>query len=652
MQEGIMQIGNAVYSEDSAVENILMKLQSERKNKQQHVLKFNFKTEEDILDIDVKEEVSQNTAKKYLVVDKIGGPNSPQWLVSKNTCQYHLTETIPSLSKISFSDELDCKIKKVFEKFYVDLGEDVDNKYRYVLNLKKYGIGDEEPEKILEELLKKENTKKAAYKKIGSEYKKILQNYVKDEKGINSNQEVGLYTILIDDIPIAEYEEYRNEVIKQKLGTKTKQKSNSKNKKVKQNSLCSMCGKCENEKGDLKKISIKFFTTNQIIFASELNKKNYDKNMIICQECMNKLISAERYIMNNLRSKLAGFDVFLIPHFIIGEPLCREDLDASAEKIRNSFNSAKSHRSIVDFKVEVNESKDIDDENFYYLMNIVFYKKVNQGTKIRRLIKDVNPSVFEDIEINSNKANKLFKKVIGEKFNSQIKLESIYYLTPIRLKQGEAQHFNRLLSIYDALFTRRKMDKKVIIKNILDVIDIQYFDKKGYNVKKDEKNGINFTIIKGNMLLKFLEYMGCLKEVKSLEKFDLYVSDDIKNYIQKMGYNMQQTGMFLLGYLMGQVGNSQYKRSSEGKKPVLNKLNFGGIDKRKILRLCNDVFNKMNQEKILKYNEKTFSECKRLIDMNLNSWKLNKDENLFYILSGYGYSTTKPMLSSRQDSVK
>jgi len=115
-----------------------------------------------------------------------------------------------------------------------------------------------------------------------------------------------------------------------------------------------------------------------------------------------------------------------------------------------------------------------------------------------------------------------------------------------------------------------------------------------------------------------------------------------------MGYNEQQTSLFLLGNIIGAIGNAQYKRSSDGKKPILNKLNFNGMDKSKLVRLSNEIFNKLRQEKILPYNEMIYGKFKELFDKNRDSWNLNKDENLFYILSGYGYCTNKAIMGERK----
>ena len=157
--------------------------------------------------------------------------------------------------------------------------------------------------------------------------------------------------------------------------------------------------------------------------------------------------------------------------------------------------------------------------------------------------------------------------------------------------------------------------------------------------------------MRANMYIKFLEHMGCLKGGNRLDVSKLNLKDNIKSYIEQIGYNEQETAMFLLGYLVGEIGNVQYKKTEEGNKPILNKLNFNGLDRQKIIRLTKDVFNKLNQEKIRQYNEVIFFEMKRLLDANIDNWKLNKDESLFYVLSGYSFATTIPMLKEKGDVI-
>jgi len=79
-------------------------------------------------------------------------------------------------------------------------------------------------------------------------------------------------------------------------------------------------------------------------------------------------------------------------------------------------------------------------------------------------------------------------------------------------------------------------------------------------------------------------------------------------------------------------------------------LNFNGIDKSKIIKLANEVYAKLEQEKIRKYHEGTYAEMKRLLDENLKNWRLNKNENLFYILSGYSYATIKTIMKGETEN--
>jgi len=174
------------------------------------------------------------------------------------------------------------------------------------------------------------------------------------------------------------------------------------------------------------------------------------------------------------------------------------------------------------------------------------------------------------------------------------------------------------------------------------------------------EEAIHFTILKMCFFLKFLEYMKCIKEGETMDVESLNLNDEVKAFIKEMGYNKQMTAMFLLGTLIGSIGNKQYSnrqgddkkedKPKDNMKPILNKINFNGIDKAKIIRLSVDVFNKLRQEKILKNNEVIYAEYKKLIDEEIEKWKLNKQEALFYLLSGYSYQTAKTILNANKNN--
>lgn len=125
---------------------------------------------------------------------------------------------------------------------------------------------------------------------------------------------------------------------------------------------------------------------------------------------------------------------------------------------------------------------------------------------------------------------------------------------------------------------------------------------------------------------------------------------DLKSYIDEMGYDSSQAGLFLLGYLIGQIGVEQHNASPESKKkPILNKLNFLGMSLPKIQRLSSDIFEKLNQYRILSYNERVFAAMKAFLDRNRSNWVLTPQENVYYILSGYAYATWRAIVGNQQD---
>lgn len=685
MQEGIVQIGAAAIDEGDMLTSLIQGLSPQKKGKQLHVLKFNFrrtnakqhaqytndsKEEYDNnqyeLIIDTSEEMDENTSKKYLFLGKSGGPNSPQWYSSSTSSNYILTETIHNLLSIDLGEKLNLKIKDIFETLFVDLGDGIKDKYRFCIDLYKAGITDTNMQDIYRSL----KDEGADDKKIIEHMKKRLEEYIKVKFEIKPT-EIGLYTLLIDDIPISEYEEYRNAVLMSKSVDKDEPEGADENVDCKSdkaekndrtvNPICSICGADKNLTADMKDLTIKYYTTNQIIFGSGVSSKNYDRNMLLCSDCLKKLMVGETYIKNNLSTSLSGFTIYLIPHFIFGSPLNKEDLDLVSNKIKKSFNTVKTFNSIMNFDealAEVSEDMSLsNDEDSYYLINIVFYKSAQQSTKIQKLIKDVNPLRFTKILAASNEVYRMARNIISASWKSKIDLQSIYYTVPIRVKDGKALQYKELISTYEAIFLGTSINRQSFISKILECVNIIYYSKKSYNINPDTEK-MYLMILKGVLLLKFLEKLGCIEEVSSMDTSALNVKDDVKQYIQNVGYNEQQTAMFLLGCLIGEVGNAQYKRmpktknetAVETKKPILNKLNYSGMDKGRIVRLSNEIINKLRQEKILNAgNEIIYNEYRKLFDANISAWKLNKSENLFYILSGYAYSTTRPIYISKEN---
>jgi len=156
-------------------------------------------------------------------------------------------------------------------------------------------------------------------------------------------------------------------------------------------------------------------------------------------------------------------------------------------------------------------------------------------------------------------------------------------------------------------------------------------------------------ILQANLLLKFLREENLLEGGWPLP-VDCALEglhEAMQVYLREMDYNGPATALFLLGYLMNQVGREQVEAGYK-QKPVLEKLNYAGMPWLKVVRLSNIVFDQLRQYDILRYNEGNFAVMKKLFDAHREQWSFSPEENVFYILSGYAYAT-RAAIKARAD---
>jgi CRISPR-associated protein Csh1 len=115
-----------------------------------------------------------------------------------------------------------------------------------------------------------------------------------------------------------------------------------------------------------------------------------------------------------------------------------------------------------------------------------------------------------------------------------------------------------------------------------------------------------------------------------------------------MNFSEQEAALFMLGYLIGEVGNKQ-RTSESSKKPILDKINYQGMNLKRISMLSNEIFEKLDQYKARDYNEVNFAVMKRFMDKNIFCWRISDSENVYWILSGYAFNTYKTITSSKKE---
>ncbi|CUH97869.1 hypothetical protein P22_4017 [Propionispora sp. 2/2-37] len=638
MIEAMIGMGKTLLRDSNPISEKVKKLEPmTRKDEKRHVVKIDFRLQEEKIDLDI-EEISSRTAARYVLLDREGGPNNPQWYITFEKCDNLISQSMPNFVKKLEEGDFKDQVAKVISTFFCDLGQDVDSKYRYVLDVHRF-LGHSKSIEMMLQILK-DNDEKTAHKKLVTTVAAEFVKYCEDKFELRKEQ-IGLFTISIDGESISQNPLY-TELIEQSLAQRMADGSSD-------GLVCSICGTDEGCTSDLKDMSIKYYTTNQCIFARNMNNKNYDKNFVLCRDCYESLLTAEKFIKKELRSRIADFNVYIIPHILYGQQLDGQVLKKMASVIEPLIDSSKNIKNMSEFKDNVTNRLDkLNKQGGYsFLLNFLFYRQANQATKIQKMIKDVQPSVFKRIETSSNDVLQRFRCFFSEKacqflYGKQY-LKMIYYLHPIKLQDGNPAQYQRMLSVYEDIFYQRRLRKERVFTNIAEVLQIVWRQRAGYNVSNTDLQYFSFKVLEAMFYVAFLQKFGRLEGGENmLDSSSLTVKDELKEYMQAMHYNEQQAALFLLGVLIGAIGREQSKRSEEGAyKPVLNKINFNGMDKVRIMKLSGDLFNKLRQEKILKFTEGIYNAHVYLLGKNRECWTLSKDEGLFYLLSGYSFQTLR-----------
>lgn len=639
MIEGVKEIGSMVLCKDreNIIEGLLKEVPSERRNKKQHLMILDFYPEKDIIEIDF-EAIDRDTPKKYIWIGNPKASNSPRDRLTTDNLSHLISQVIPNLVLFLPECELKTILKQILEQFFFDLGEQKgqDNRYRYVLDLKKVGIGEDMIENARNEVafVSMNRVAKETVKRITN----VFFNYLKEKYNF-SKDELSLFTIKANGKILAKTNDYIDYIESSLIEDSFLETTNG---------HCHLCNKKQDVTYDTTKFRFTYYITDKIGFSSELKGKSNDgflKNFSLCRRCYKELLTGETFILNHLKTNLVGFDLLIVPKFIFTSKLESSKLVDWSEYVKGKFSSICRLEDLYKFEKKIIEDYILyEDSKNSFIINLLFFRQEQSAFKILKLIKDVPPSRIDVINENIKKVGSIGDKIFGEDNRWYITLTKMYYLFPIKVRRGQNIDYRKLLEFYDQIFSLKLISYDFLINQFIELAKVYRFEKFAYfNIKEvsDSSIGLAYTVLEANLLLLLLRKLGLLsfdnRGEMMIEK-KIAIDEGILNYIKELNYTEPQQGLFMLGYLIGEVGNSQWIKGDTSKS-ILGKITFQGIDTNKLLRLCNDVFQKLREYRKLDYNEVNYFFMKNIVDKYIKRWPLSDQENVFYILSGYAFST-------------
>ncbi|MGQ9845029.1 MAG: TIGR02556 family CRISPR-associated protein [Caldisericia bacterium] len=641
MLEAIRSFGEAVSknSQENFVFNLIQEDIVPNKSKLLLVLNFNLKKgliETKLLElVDNKNTINLDLLKDYLWVGNSKG-NIPQDRLTTNKIEYLIFQTIINLYKGLKDSNFKNKLKEILDKFYIK--ED---------NLTFLDISKIEDSDIDSNLVR--NLIKTDKKEFEEKFFEILKNKHLDFK----KNDIGLYSIEIDEVKPKDIDEYVN-YLKEKLIEEPFLDDSF-------NGICHVCGKKDIVTSDTTKLPDKYYITKLIIFASNLDKKNFFKNFSICKECYEKITIGSVTLKNRLNFRIFNSTVYLIPSLIFANEAFKKILPKLIEPVNLDFKSILRFDDFLKFEKEkekiLEDFNEYMDNKNYININLLFYEKDNQSFKIQKLIKDIPSRRIDELRKAQKYINSLGQNLFSNENNRWVlTFDRVYNFLPIRVdKKNRSIGIRKILDFYESIFLGNKINKDFLIKEFVELISVYKFERFNITQIRRPKNidiEMISSILQTNLFLKMLKILNLIDGGDVMEKKidDLALSDEIKNYFKEMEFNEEKAALFLLGYLIGDIGRAQMTQESK-KKPILEKINFRGMNLNRILILTNEVFEKLDQYKIRHFNEINFSVMKMLFDKRIKNWSLSDIENVYYIMSGYAFNTNK-VLTHKKEEVK
>ncbi|HIQ01102.1 MAG TPA: TIGR02556 family CRISPR-associated protein, partial [Anaerolineales bacterium] len=428
--------------------------------------------------------------------------------------------------------------------------------------------------------------------------------------------------------------------------------------------ICHICGSRGRVTSDTTRFKLlKFYITDKPGFASGLRKRGFLRNYTLCKGCYRALLAGERFVDNELRTRLGRSAVYPIPTFHAPEAYPTVDTVAKwAEYLKARLSASETLEKWHAFQQELEKYQLFERIKGAFVLNLFFATKGQAAVKVDKLIANVPPSRLDWLDEVRNAVRDWAGEHLGRDTRGEwdLSLGKLFYLLPLRQRDRQAET-KPYLELLDALLTGRPLSARELIAQLLETACIHRFERYEAYVHTrppDPERTLVEFMLQSQLFLHYLRKLEQLQNHKGGEVLTMVSSEAVeverngvdeatRAWMEGLGLVGARRGLFLLGVLIGKIGSTREQRDSG--KPILNKVHFQGMDRNKLLRLANEVYEKLRQYKIVDYNEGLYAAMKAYLDRALGANELGSpQENVYWVLSGYAYATHQAIRAGKQ----
>lgn len=382
----------------------------------------------------------------------------------------------------------------------------------------------------------------------------------------------------------------------------------------------------------------KVFQTSTYNYAPDFNKKNFYQSFQGNDDDFDYLDKASKYVLDNFQTKIADVPHIIVPSFR-SRDLDEFDLEETELYLNKSSDLLFGYRELDD-----NIDRSLPPVNLFWI-NYIAFESDGNSFKIMNHIKDVNSLYLTKLVEIFIEAGWTFKDYIGGKY--PFNLRSIANIIPFR--DGKKSKVNPAIYLFKEILEQNKISEEVLFHHFIELTLCHWYGR--YTAFKNIRKIDSFDFAIKDAVFKYSALIYTLKQLNLLdmeknktsnvEEQESSGSDyeqRIQSFFSKMDYSETEIALFYLGRVLSSVAYAQYKKGHES-KPVLNKINFNGMDADAIVRLSLDLREKSRQYNIHHKTEWNLSEFTNRF--NEKDWPLSKEQSVFYLMAGYSFGLTK-----------
>lgn len=381
------------------------------------------------------------------------------------------------------------------------------------------------------------------------------------------------------------------------------------------------------------------FQTTSNNFASYFS--DFSKNFKTDPKNALALDKASKYYLNNLSTRIAGLNHLIIPNYR------KKDIDQIEWENEKEYLSKTSDFL---FQYQPIHEKYRFTENKLFWVNYLAYESDGNSFKVTNQFKDISNKWLEKLIEAFARTGISYDKYVGDKYH--FNLQTVYNIIPVvKVSQNQDEPINRALLIFKDILEQRKIDQAQVYSLFKELLLCHFYGRYvKYKNIKDRFSSFDYAVkdavFKYQLLLKVLNNLNLIimenneqsENSKNLTNSDNEMEKAIIEFFDEMDYSSEQKALFYLGRVVSQVGDAQYQKKHKN-KPVLNKINFDGMDADALMRLANDLSEKGVQYSI--HGSTDWNLSKFHNKFKKKNWPLSRDENIFYLMAGYTFKLTQ-----------